>query len=227
MSTTTNPRYLILLGAPGAGKGTQAQLLTEALGIPHLASGDVFRGVRAEDSEMGALVRSFYDRGMLVPDAVAIRLILTVLAREDYAAGAMLDGFPRTLDQARSLDEELAQENRAIWNVLYIRVSADELLQRIAGRWLCRSCSAVYHERFNPPKAAGTCDACGGDLYQRVDDKPETARVRLQTFFRETEPLIGYYSAQGKLCEVNGEQSVEAVGADLRACLHNCLHEAH
>jgi len=222
MSTTTSARYLILLGAPGAGKGTQALTLTEAVGIPHLASGDVFRDVRQEDSELGALVRSYYDRGMLIPDEVTIRLMLSVLARDDYAAGAMLDGFPRTLDQARSLDEALAGEGKSIWNVLYIRVSPEELVTRIAGRRLCRSCGAVYHERFNPPKAAGICDVCGGELYQRVDDQEETVEVRLQTYFAQTQPLIGYYRTQGRLCEVDGEQTVEAVGRDLLACLGSC-----
>ena len=219
MSTTNTARYLILLGAPGAGKGTQALMLTEALGIPHLASGDVFRGARQEDSELGALVRSYYDRGMLIPDDVTIRLMLSVLAKAEYAAGAMLDGFPRTLDQARALDEALAEAGKSIWKAHSIHVSPEELIRRIAGRWLCRSCGTVYHERFSPPRVAGVCDRCGGVLYQRVDDQEETVKVRLQTYFDETQPLIGYYRTQDRLCEVNGEQSVEAVGKDLLACL--------
>ena len=219
MTATRTARYLLLLGAPGAGKGTQALTLTRALGIPHLASGDVFRSARQEGSELGVLVRSYYDRGLLIPDDVTIRLMLSVLARDEYAAGAMLDGFPRTLDQARALDEALAREGRSIWRALSIRVSPEELLTRIAGRRLCRNCGAVYNEHFNPPKVAGVCDRCGGELYQRVDDQEATVRVRLQTYAKETEPVIEYYRTGGKLCEVNGEQPVEAVGKDLLACL--------
>ena len=219
MKTTTATRYLILLGAPGAGKGTQALALTTHTGIPHLASGDVFRGVRQENSELAKLVRSYYDRGRLIPDEVTIRLMLSVLSRESYAAGAMLDGFPRTIDQARALDQALAAENKEVWKVLYIRVSTDVLIGRIAGRWLCRTCSAVYHERNHPPRVAGICDLDGGELYQRVDDTVETVRTRLQTFFAETEPLVDYYRTLDKLCEVNGEQPVDAVGQDLQTCL--------
>lgn len=212
-------RYLILLGAPGAGKGTQAATLAEATGIPHLASGDVFRSVRREESELGELVRSYYDRGLLVPDEVTIHLILSVLERPEYVAGAMLDGFPRTLDQARALDAALQAQGRSIWKALYIRVGTEELLSRIAGRWLCRSCSAVYHQRFQPPRVPGICDVCGGELYQRVDDRLETARTRLDAFFKETEPLVAYYQDEGKLCEVDGEQPIDAVGHDLKICL--------
>lgn len=219
MSVATSTRYLILLGAPGAGKGTQALFLNEATGLPHLASGDVFRSVRQEESDLGALVRSYYDRGLLVPDEVTIKLILAVLSRDGYAAGAMLDGFPRTLEQGRALDAALEAEGKSIWKVLYINVGEEELIGRISGRWLCRSCSGVYHERNNPPRVAGVCDLCGGPLYQRVDDTAETARTRLDTYFRETEPLVAYYRAQGKLCEVNGQQSMEAVGRDLQRCL--------
>ena len=219
MTGAGTSRYLVLLGAPGAGKGTQALFLTEALGLPHMASGDVFRAVRSEDSELGALVRSYYDQGLLIPDEVAIRIILSVLERQEYAAGAMLDGFPRTLDQARALDAALAQQGRSITKVLYIRVPADELIPRISGRLLCRGCSAVYHQRTMPPRVQGVCDICGGELYQRVDDTEETARTRLRAFFEETEPLVDYYREQDRLCEVNGSQSVEAVGRDLQACM--------
>lgn len=219
MTDSGKARYLILLGAPGAGKGTQALTLTKVLGLAHMASGDVFRAVRAEDSELGELVRSYYDRGLLIPDEFAIRIILSVLERDEYASGAMLDGFPRTLDQAGALDKALAERGRSIWKVLYIRVPVDELIRRISGRLLCRGCSAVYHQYTKPPRVAGVCDACGGELYQRVDDTEETARTRLRSFFEETEPLVAYYREQDRLCEVNGSQSVEAVGHDLQACL--------
>jgi adenylate kinase len=219
VTSVATARYVILLGGPGAGKGTQALTLTRTLGLPHMASGDVFRSVRQEDSELDALVRSYYDKGLLIPDDVTIRIILSVLARDEYGAGAMLDGFPRTLDQARALDESLAASGKSIAKVLYIRVPAEELVKRISGRLLCRGCSAVYHERNTPPRKAGVCDACGGELYQRVDDSAETARTRLDAYFRDTEPLVDYYRRQGRLCEVDGLQSVEAVGQDLQRCM--------
>ncbi len=219
MTSTTATRYLVLLGAPGAGKGTQALVLTRALNLPHVASGDVFRAVRQESSDLGDLVRSYYDKGLLIPDEVTIRIMLDVLGRETYTTGAMLDGFPRTLDQARALDVNLATRGQAIWKAIYIHVEPEELIKRISGRWLCRGCAEVYHERYRPPRVPGVCDICGGQLYQRVDDTEETARTRLAAFFKETEPLVEYYRSQGKLCAVNGEQDVEAVTQAIEACV--------
>jgi adenylate kinase len=219
LTSTTATRYLILLGAPGAGKGTQAGVLSKALDLPHMASGDVFRAVRQEQSELGELVRSYYDKGLLVPDEVTIRVILSVLSRDEYARGAMLDGFPRTIEQARALDAELQESGRSIWKVVYLDVATEELARRLSGRWLCRGCPAVYHEINNPPKNAGVCDNCGGELYQRVDDTAETVRTRLMTFVRETEPLVDYYEKQGKLCRVNGEQPMDAVTRGIEACV--------
>jgi adenylate kinase len=219
MTSVTATRYVVLLGAPGAGKGTQAAVLSKALGLPHLASGDVFRSVRQEDSELAATVRSYYDKGLLIPDAVTIKIMLAVLSRDEYAAGVMLDGFPRTLDQAKALDQQLEKSGRSITRVLHLRVPTEELVRRISGRLLCRNCDAVYHERTHPPKQAGVCDRCGGSLYQRVDDTAETARTRLETYFRETEPLVDYYRGKGTLCDVDGLQSVEAVGLELQRCL--------
>lgn len=224
MTDTPTARYIILLGAPGAGKGTQALMLTRVLGLPHMASGDVFRTVRQEESELGDLVRSYYDGGLLIPDDVTIRIMLSVLSRAQYSAGAMLDGFPRTLDQARALDGELSRTGQSIWKVLYLHMPPEELIGRISGRWLCRNCNAVYHERNNPPRVPGICDVCGGELYQRVDDSEETARIRLAAYFSETEPLVEYYRQQKRLCEVNGLQSVEAVGCDLLACVASGGH---
>jgi adenylate kinase len=219
LSRAARTRYFILLGAPGAGKGTQAIALTQAVGVPHMASGDVFRSVRQEESELGELVRSYYDRGMLIPDDTTIRLMLGVLSRPAYAEGALLDGFPRTLDQAQALDRALARTGTSVQKVLYIRVPDDELIRRISGRWLCRGCTAVYHQHNRPPRVAGVCDVCGGDLYQRVDDTEETARTRLETYNNETAPLAEYYREQGRLCEVDGLQSVEAVTRELKACV--------
>jgi adenylate kinase len=219
MTSTIATRYLVLLGAPGAGKGTQAQVLTRVLNLPHVASGDVFRAVRQENSSLGDLVRSYYDKGLLIPDEVTIQIMLNVLGRDAYSTGAMLDGFPRTLDQGRALDADLAARGQSIWKAIYIKVEPEELVRRISGRWLCRGCSEVYHERNRPPRTPGVCDVCGGQLYQRVDDTAETARTRLAAFFKETEPLVEYYRAQGKLCEVDGGQDVEAVTEAIEACV--------
>ena len=219
MTSATATRYLILLGAPGAGKGTQAGVLARDLALPHVASGDVFRTVRKEESDLGELVRSYYDKGLLVPDDVTIRVMLSVLSRDEYTRGAMLDGFPRTIEQARALDSELEQSGKEVWRVVYIQVAEEELVRRIAGRWLCRNCGSVYHEINRPPQKPRVCDDCGGELYQRVDDAAETVRTRLATFFRETEPLVEYYRTRGKLCVVKGEQPVSAVTSSIEACV--------
>jgi adenylate kinase len=219
MTSVATTRYLILLGPPGAGKGTQANLLTKQLGLPHLASGDVFRLIRQEDSELGALVRSYYDKGLLVPDDVTNRMMLEVLSRDDYSSGVMLDGFPRTIDQAKVLDRSLATSGRSIWKVVYLAVPAEELIKRLSARWLCRGCSAVYNQTTNPPRKPGVCDLCGSELYQRVDDTAETARTRLDAFNKDTQPLVDYYRAQNKLCEVDGLQPVEVVATAIEGCV--------
>lgn len=211
--------YVTLLGAPGAGKGTQATTISEELGLPHIASGDLFRAVRESDTELGRLVKSYYDRGALVPDDVTIRLILDRLNQEDTALGALLDGFPRTLEQARALDAALADQGKAIDRVPYIKVSTDELLRRLGGRWICLNCQTPYHVVSAPPKVAGRCDKCGGELYQRPDDSIETAKNRLDVYFNQTALLIEYYQGQSKLVEINGEQSVEQVGHAVLAAL--------
>jgi adenylate kinase len=209
--------YVLLLGAPGAGKGTQAETLVRELNLKHVASGDVLRAIRLEDSELGVLVRSYYDKGLLVPDDVVIQVMLS---RLEGASGALLDGFPRTLEQAKALDTALAAKGETIAKVAYINVPTEELTGRLAGRWICRNDGGhVFHERNRPPKQAGTCDICGGELYQRPDDTVETAQRRLEEYFKLTAPLIDYYRGQGKLCEINGHQSVEAVGRDLLGCL--------
>ncbi|MFN8559614.1 MAG: adenylate kinase [Dehalococcoidia bacterium] len=209
--------YVLLLGAPGAGKGTQAETIVRELGLAHVASGDVMRAIRQEQSELAELVRSYYDKGLLVPDDVVIRVML---ARIAGVTDVLLDGFPRTLEQAKALDGALAESGKEIARVVYINVPAEELIGRLAGRWICRADGGhVYHERNRPPKTAGVCDLCGGELYQRPDDTVETAKQRLDVYFAQTAPLIDYYRAQGKLCEVNGLQAVDAVGRELMACL--------
>jgi adenylate kinase len=219
--------YAILLGAPGAGKGTQGETLMAATGLPQVSSGDLFRAVRTQDTPLAAEVRSFYDKGLLVPDELTIRLFLARLAEPDCANGAFLDGFPRTLEQAKALDQALAQQGTQVDAVLYIKVSEPELMKRLAGRWICRNNGLhVYHEITHPPRVPGVCDECGGELYQRVDDKAETARERLQVFFTQTLPLVDYYREQGKLVEVNGEQEPEAVGHELLAGLKTLTQQA-
>jgi adenylate kinase len=206
---------LILLGPPGAGKGTQAALVSQGAGVAHVATGDLFRENIRNQTELGMQAKAYVDKGALVPDELTIRLLLDRLDRPDTQKGVLLDGCPRTVEQARALDEALKLRGQAVDKVLYINVGEEEVVRRLAGRWTCRNCGAVYHQVFSPPKQTGTCDQCGGELYQRDDDKPETVRNRLTVFNQQTAPLIDYYKGQGKLLEVNGEQEAGAVGRDL------------
>ena len=206
---------LILLGPPGAGKGTQAALVSQGAGVAHVATGDLFRENIRNQTELGMQAKAFVDKGALVPDELTVRMLLDRLDRPDTQKGVLLDGFPRTVDQARALDDALKQRGQAVDQVLYINVGEEEVVRRLAGRWTCRKCGAVYHQVFSPPKQAGKCDQCGGELYQRDDDKPETVRNRLTVFNQQTAPLIDYYKGRGKLLEVNGEQEADAVGKDL------------
>ena len=210
---------VVLLGPPGAGKGTQAALIAERMSVAHVASGDLFRKHLSEGTELGALAKTYMDKGELVPDDVTIRMALERMAEPDARAGCVLDGFPRTMEQAKALDAALEEQGERIASVPLIEVEAEELVRRLAGRWICRSCQTPYHEAFSPPRTAGLCDACGGGLYQRDDDKPEVVRARLETYERQTAPLIAYYEAQGKLRRVNGQRSVEQVTADLEAAI--------
>ena len=210
---------VVLLGPPGAGKGTQASLIADAGVGAHIASGDLFRKHLGEGTELGALAKTYMDRGELVPDDVTIQMVLQRMEEPDARDGYVLDGFPRTLEQARALDSALQTQGRALGAALLIEVETEELVRRLAGRWICRSCQAPYHATSSPPKAAGCCDSCDGELYQRDDDKPEVVRARLETYERQTAPLVGYYESQGKLTRVNGQQNVEQVTADLGAAL--------
>jgi len=197
--------YIVLLGAPGAGKGTQATMLVEKLGMTHVASGDLFRKALAEKTKLGLKAKEYMDKGQLVPDEITIKMVLERLEKPDCAKGVILDGFPRNLKQARALDEALKTINKSIDKVIYIKVSEAELLKRLSGRWICRKCQTPYHEVDNPPKVKGICDRCGGELYQRDDDNEATVKNRLKVYFAETMPLIDYYRKNGKLIEVNGE----------------------
>jgi len=211
--------YIVLFGAPGAGKGTQAGYVAEKLKIAHIATGDLFRQEVERGTELGQQVKSYMERGVLGPDRITIGMILERIAAPDCAAGVVFDGFPRNLKQAQALDEALAKKAKAIDRVVYIKVAEEELLRRLSGRWLCRDCQTPYHATDSPPRVRGRCDRCGGELYQRPDDKVETVRERLKVYFRETAPLIDYYTRAGKLVTVDGEGSIGGVGDRIIAVL--------
>ena len=210
--------YVIVLGGPGAGKGTQAAGVARELNLMHIASGDLFRQAVERGDELGSRVRAYIDKGVLVPDEITIRMILERVSTPDCRDGVILDGFPRNLKQAKALDEDLKRQNKAIDRVLNIKVSEEELIKRLSGRWVCRNCQAPYHSSGSPPEGGNKCSLCGGELYQRPDDKAETVKKRLKVYFAETTPVIEYYRQQGKLLEVDGEGSIDNVtGKVLRA----------
>ena len=213
--------YVILFGPPGAGKGTQAAILAEKTGLVHITTGELFREAIRKETELGKQAKPYYDRGDLVPDALTIGMLLERLVEEDAVHGCLLDGFPRTLEQAKALDQALVEQGQAIDKVLCIQVPEDELLGRLAGRWTCRGCGDVYHRQSRWPKVEGRCDRCGGELYQRDDDQPEAVRRRLEVYSRQTAPLIDYYRGQGKLAEVDGYRSVDEVSGELQAALED------
>jgi len=206
---------VVLLGAPGAGKGTQATVLTKELGVVHVASGDLFRHALAEKTELGMLAKSYMDKGELVPDEVTINMVLERIVQPDCAGGVLFDGFPRTLSQAEALDKRLESESKTIDSVVYIEVPEEELVKRLSGRWICRACQTPYHAVSSPPKKAGVCDECGGELYQRDDDKEETVRERLKVFMSQTLPIVDYYGGQGKLVRVDGNKDIAEVSSDI------------
>jgi adenylate kinase len=213
------PTYVVLLGPPGAGKGTQAQLISSKLGLPHISSGDLFREHLKAESELGRLAKYYMDRGELVPDDVTIEMVRLRLSKSDCAAGALLDGFPRTPPQAEALAKMLEGFNGKVDVVPYINVPEEILVERLSGRWTCRAQGHVFHAKYNPPQEAGRCDIDGSELYQREDDKAETVINRIRVYFKQTMPLIEYYRQQGVLVEVDGSQPIERVSADLLAVL--------
>ena len=212
--------YIILLGAPGAGKGTQAATIARKLNLVHIASGDLFRLAIEQGNELGLQAKAYMEKGRLVPDEITIRMVLERMSAPDCEPGAILDGFPRNLKQAEALDNALTEQAKAIDRVVYIKVSEEGLLKRLSGRWICRNCQTPYHSINSPPKVWGKCDKCGGELYQRPDDSPQAVKKRLQVYFAQTAPLIDYYTQAGKLLEVDGEGSVDEVSKRIVAALH-------
>lgn len=202
---------LILLGLPGAGKGTQAKILASEKGLLHISTGDMFREAAAEGTDLGKQAQEYMNAGKLVPDEVTIGMLLERIAKPDAAKGLMLDGFPRTIPQAEALDRALAERGSQIDGVLYIQVPESDLMERLTGRWSCGQCGAIYHTQTKPPKAAGVCDECGGQLSQRADDQPDTVKARLDTNRAWTEQLAEYYRAQGKLHDIEGTGSPESI----------------
>jgi adenylate kinase len=218
--TQAGRMFLVLLGVPGAGKGTQARLLEAKLGIPQISTGDLFRYNLKNQTELGLLAKSYMDRGELVPDEVTILMVQDRLTRDDCEKGAIFDGFPRNLKQAVALDEMTAAHG-GIRRVLLFNLDDDEAMRRITGRRTCTICGTVYHIEYNPPKIEGKCDLEGGELIQRDDDKPETVKTRLYVYYKQTSPLVGYYFAKGLLTEVDGTQPIEDVQNDLLALLQS------
>jgi adenylate kinase len=211
--------FIVLLGPPGAGKGTQAKMISAEKNLPHISSGDIFRENLKNETELGKVADEYIKRGELVPDDVTIAMIQDRLSRPDCESGALLDGFPRTPNQAKALDDMLESIGGQVVAVPYIKVGEDELIARLTGRWTCPICDRVYHIQFNPPKTPGICDHDSADLYQREDDKIDTVTNRIQVYLNQTQPLINYYQEKGHLLEIDGDQPIEAVLADILAAL--------
>ena len=207
--------YLLLMGPPGAGKGTQAAKLVERYDIPHVSTGDIFRGALQERTPLGLEAKRYMDVGALVPDQVTVGITRERLAKSDCIGGFILDGFPRTLQQAHALDQMLAKMGIRLNKVVNIVVPDQELIPRLTGRRICQSCGATYHMEFRPPAQPSICDRCGGELYQRADDQEETVRERLEVYRLQTQPLIQYYQERDLYSEINGAQSTEAVFRDI------------
>ena len=210
---------IVFMGPPGAGKGTQAEKIIENYQIPHISTGDMFRKAIKDQTELGMEAKRYMDQGALVPDHVTIGIVKDRLSESDCKSGFLLDGFPRTVDQAKALDEILTSLDSKIDYVINIDVDLDILKERLTGRRICRSCGATYHMIFNPPAVEGVCDKCGGELYQRKDDNEETVGNRLDVYVSQTKPLLDYYSLAGNLVNINGQQSIDLVFAEIQDVL--------
>ncbi len=213
------PTFIVLLGPPGVGKGTQAEIIARATGLLHVSSGDLFRENIKNATELGLLAQSYMNKGLLVPDDVTIRMIRERISCQDCGEGALLDGFPRTTVQAEALERLLAEFGGKVNHVPFISASESTLIDRLSGRWTCKAQGHIFHEKYNPPAAPGICDFDGSELYQREDDKAETVARRIQVYFAQTAPLIAYYRERGLLSEIDGTQPIEQVSADILAVL--------
>jgi adenylate kinase len=216
MGLLRHDEVVLLLGAPGAGKGTQARFLAETLGVPMVASGDLLREHRQHGTELGRAAQEYMDRGDLVPDALVVDMIIHRLDQPDAAGGVLLDGFPRNVAQADALEVRLAERGGAIRVAVYVDVPTDVLVERLAGRWMCRGCQASFHELFNPPRVATACDTCAGELYQRADDKRDVVVNRVAVYLRDTLPVVERYAQKGILHHINGDQAINVVKVALR-----------
>ncbi|GLF92479.1 adenylate kinase [Bacillus safensis] len=210
---------LVLMGLPGAGKGTQAERIVDDYGIPHISTGDMFRAAMKEETQLGLEAKSFIDKGELVPDEVTIGIVRERLGKNDCEQGFLLDGFPRTVAQAEALEEILKDLGRTIDYVINIKVDKDALMERLTGRRICKNCGATYHLVFNPPAKENVCDKCGGELYQRADDNAETVSTRLEVNLKQTEPLLNFYSEKGYLENIEGAKHINDVYADIKDLL--------
>lgn len=206
---------LVLMGLPGAGKGTQAEKIIEKYEIPHISTGDMFRAAIKDGTELGLKAKSFMDQGALVPDEVTIGIVKERLAKDDCKKGFLLDGFPRTVPQAEALDVLLKELDRQIHYVINIEVDTSKLMERLTGRRICKSCGATYHMVFNPPAQEGICGKCGGELYQRSDDNAETVGNRLEVNLKQTQPLLDFYGEKGYLRNINGDQDIDVVFGEI------------
>ena len=211
---------LILLGPPGAGKGTQASAIVKEYNIPHISTGDIFRSNIKEGTDLGRKAKEYIDKGLLVPDEVVISIVKDRLAEEDCKSGFLLDGFPRTLEQGEALDTTLDEMNISLDKVVNIEVELKDLVGRAVGRRICRNCGATYHVEFNPPKNEGKCDVCSGELYQRDDDTEETVKKRFSVYQEQTKPLIDYYSKKGLILNVDGSKGIEEISNSILEGLH-------
>lgn len=210
---------IVFIGLPGAGKGTQAERIVDTFEIPHISTGDMFRAAMKAGTPMGVKAKSYVDQGQLVPDEVTVGVVQERLEMSDVAKGFLLDGFPRNIAQAEALDQMLEEMGKRISVAIHLDVDRGLLLERLTGRRICKSCGSTYHMVFNPPKHEGVCDKCGGELYQRDDDKVETVATRLDVNIKQTQPLLDYYSAKGVLQKVDGETSIDEVFEQISAIL--------
>lgn len=206
---------LMLLGPPGAGKGTQAESISREFDIPHISTGDIFRENIKQGTELGRKAQSYMNQGLLVPDELVVDLVKDRLLKEDCVKGFLLDGFPRTIPQADALDAELSKMERKLDRAINIQVKKEVLIERAVGRRVCKSCGAAFHIKFKPSEIEGVCDRCGGELQQRKDDLEETVIKRIEVYLEQTEPLIAYYSQKGILMNINGEQEIQTVFEDI------------